>query len=67
MTEGQRAADARLAAKAGLSLDAWLAAKGTRQGWPKKRPELLPRRRNPPKLPGFFRRLMDRAHKPLGS
>ena len=54
LTEGQRAYEAKRAAKAGMSLDKWLASK-QRQLEAEAKP------------PGFFGRLLDRAHRPLGS
>ncbi len=67
MTEGQRAYEARRAAKAGLSLDKWLAAKERdRLAEQKARAKVLEAAK-PPKPPGLFRRLLERAHKPFGS
>lgn len=67
MTEGQRAYEARRAAKAGLSLDKWLAAKERDRQAEEKAKARAVEAAKPPKPPGFFRRLLDRAHKPLGS
>jgi len=64
LTEGQRAYEAKRAAKAGLSLDKWLAQKERRA-----REETVaarPPEAAPPKKPGFFSRLLERAQKPLG-
>jgi hypothetical protein len=67
MTEGQRAYEAKRAAKAGLSLEKWLAAKERdRLAEVKARTKALEAAK-PAKPPGFFRRLLDRAHKPLRS
>jgi len=61
MTEQQRAYEAKRAAKAGMSLDKWLAAKEQE----KKAALTAKQPPAPPKAPGFFTRLLDRAHKPL--
>ena len=67
MSDGQRAYEARRAAKAGLSLDKWLAAKERdRRAEEKARAKAIEATR-PAKPPGFFTRLLDRLHKPLGS
>lgn len=64
MTEGQRAYEARRAAKAGMTLDRWLDHK--------RRAELADEtakaRAAAPvvaKKPGLLARLVERAHKPL--
>ena len=61
MSAAQRAYEAKRAAKAGKTLDAWLADKQKRQAEAQK--PFTP----PPeaKKPGFIGRLLDRAHKPL--
>mgnify|MGYP003330724039 CR=1 FL=1 len=67
MSEGQRAYEAKRAAKAGLSLDKWLAAKERdRQEEEKAKAKALEAQK-PQKPPGFFRRLLERAQRPLGS
>jgi hypothetical protein len=67
MSEGQRAYEARRAEKAGMSLDKWLAAKEKdRLAEEKARTKAVEAAR-PPKPPGFFGRLIDRLHKPLGT
>ncbi len=67
MSEGQRAYEARRAAKAGMSLDKWLAAKERdRLAEEKARAKALESVK-PAKPPGLFRRLLERAHRPLGS
>ena len=63
MTPAQRAYEERRAAKAGMTLDRWLADKE------RERAEAA-RAAAPPKSakerkPGFLSRLIDRAHKPL--
>jgi hypothetical protein len=61
MTDSQRAYEQKRAAKAGMSLDKWLASKERekQQATAAQKPAV------PPKPPGFFSRLLDRAHKPL--
>jgi hypothetical protein len=67
LTEGQRAYEARRAAKAGMSLEKWLADKERRAVLEAKEAERAARAAEPaveaPK--GWFSRLLDRAHKPL--
>ncbi|MBB5694872.1 hypothetical protein [Muricoccus pecuniae] len=69
MTDAQRAYEARRAAKAGMTLEKWLAAKerdreeerrAAQEGAARRAAEVTP-----PKKPGFLRRLLDRAHLPL--
>jgi hypothetical protein len=67
MTEGQRAYEARRAAKAGLSMDKWLAAKERDRLAEEKARTKATEAAKPVKPPGFFKRLLERAHKPLGS
>ena len=62
---GKLAYEARRAAKAGVSLERWMADKEKRA-----RAELEAERRarakaQPPAKPGLLKRLLDRAHKPL--
>ena len=67
LTEGQRAYEARRAAKAGMSLDRWLAAKERdRQAEEKAKAKALEAVK-PAKPPGFFKRMLERAHKPFGT
>ena len=61
MSEAKRAYEAKRAAKAGKSLDAWLKDKEKRQTEAAQVVAPPP----PPKKPGFISRLLDRAHKPL--
>jgi hypothetical protein len=65
LTEGQRAYEAKRAAKAGMSLDRWLTSKQRAQEAEAREREKAAEQAKPPKKPGFFGRLMDRAHKPL--
>jgi hypothetical protein len=63
LTEGQRAYEAKRAARAGMSLDKWLAEKD-RQAKREER-ERKAAEPKPAKPPGFFARLIEKAHKPL--
>jgi hypothetical protein len=67
MSDGQRAYEARRAEKAGLSLEKWLAAKERDRKAEEKARAREVEANKPSKPPGFFSRLMDRLHKPLGS
>ncbi|MCX8135029.1 MAG: hypothetical protein N3D18_13835 [Roseococcus sp.] len=66
LTPGQRAYEEKRAAKAGMSLEAWLKEKERRA-----RAEAEAARKAeqaaaaPAKKPGFFQRLLERAQKPL--
>ncbi len=60
LTEGQRAYEAKRAAKAGMSLEKWLQAKEKQQAVEQKPAK-------PPKPPGLISRWLDKAHKPLGA
>ena len=63
MTEGQRAYEAKRAAKAGMSLDKWLDAKQRQADLDARTAQAaVPK---PEKKPGFLARLIDRAHRPL--
>jgi hypothetical protein len=67
LTDGQRAYEAKRAAKAGMSLDKWLALKD-REAADAARAEARARKTaeaKPVKPPGLFKRLLDRAHKPI--
>ena len=61
LTPGQRAYEAKRAAKAGKSLDAHLTAKAKRAAEEAKAAAPPPA----PKAPGLLKRLLDRAHQPL--
>ncbi len=67
LTEGQRAYEAKRAAKAGMSLDKWLALKQREADAEAKAKLKAIEAAKPPKPPGLFSRLLDRAHRPLGS
>lgn len=64
MTEGQRAYEAKRAAKAGMTLDRWLEQKRRAEA---AEAEARARAAKPatPKKPGLISRLIERAHKPL--
>ena len=69
LSEGQRAYEARRAAKAGMSLERWLTAKEKDRLAEKAEAEKAARaaaaEAAPPKPPGFFKRLLEKASKPL--
>ena len=66
MTEAQRAYEAKRAAKAGLSLDQWLARKAKEaQAERAETARAAPAAAGAAKKPGFLSRLLERAHKPL--
>jgi hypothetical protein len=65
LTEGQRAYEARRAAKAGMSLEKWLDLKQRQQQAEDRAREKVAAAAKPAKPPGFFARLLERAHKPL--
>lgn len=64
MTEGQRAYEAKRAAKAGMSLDKWLDAK-RREAAAAEKAAKPPPPAKPAKAPGLFSRLIERAHRPI--
>lgn len=61
MTASQRAYEEKRAAKAGMSLDKWLASKERER----QQTTFAKKPAEPAKPPGLFSRLLDRAHKPL--
>jgi phage gp46-like protein len=66
LSEGQRAYEARRAAKAGVSLEKWLADKQKQANQAARAAaKAAEEARKPPKKPGIISRLLDRAHKPL--
>ena len=65
LTEGQRAYEERRAAKAGMSLDRWLNEKERRQAEEERARQKAVEAPKPPKKPGLFGRLLERARKPL--
>jgi hypothetical protein len=68
LTEGQRAYEARRAAKAGMTLEKWLAEKEKRAkaeaAEAAKEAELAAKATQPEKK-GWLGRLLDKAHQPL--
>jgi len=67
LTDAQRTYEERRAAKAGMSLEKWLAAKKKERQAEVKAQLKAAELTKPPKPPGFFTRLLDKAHKPLRS
>ncbi len=65
LSEGQRAYEARRAAKAGMSLEKWLAAKEKDAQLAAAAKAKAAEPPPTPKKPGFFSRLLERAQKPL--
>jgi hypothetical protein len=62
LSEGQRAYEAKRAAKAGVSLERWLEMKEKdRQAEARAKANEAPK----PKKPGFLSKLLERAQKPL--
>ncbi len=63
LADGQRAYEARRAAKAGVTLERWLEDKERRQAAER----VLEQRSapTPPRKKGLMARLLDRAHQPL--
>jgi hypothetical protein len=64
MTEAQRAYETKRAAKAGMSLDRWMESK-RKQLEAEAREAEKQAKAAVPKKPGFFSRLIDKAHKPI--
>jgi hypothetical protein len=67
LTEGQRAYEAKRAAKNGMTLDKWLNSKQRQQEADAKAKLKAAEAAKPPKPPGFFGRLLERAQRPLRS
>ncbi len=65
LTEGQRNYEAKRAAKAGMNLDRWLAEKDKREREAERARQKVAEPAKPPRKPGLFSRLLDRARKPL--
>jgi hypothetical protein len=65
LSEGQRAYEAKRAAKANMSLDKWLASKQRAAQEEEKARKKAAEPPKPPKKPGLFARIMERAQKPL--
>ncbi len=66
MTDAQRAYEAKRAAKAGMSLEKWLADKDRRAAADaREAAAAAPKVAEATRKPGFFGRLLERAQKPL--
>ncbi len=65
MTDGQRAYETKRAAKAGMSLEKWLALKAREQQDSERARVEAAKPPPPPKPPGFFGRMLDKLNKPL--
>ena len=65
LTDGQRSYEARRAAKAGMSLEKWLALKEKEAAAEARARAKAAEPPKPQKPPGMLRRLIDRAHQPL--
>lgn len=68
LTEGQRTYEAKRAAKAGVSLEKWLADKDRREKAEAAAAAKMARaqaQEAAPKKPGFFSRLLEKANKPI--
>ena len=65
LSEGQRAYEARRAAKAGMSLEKWLTSKQRQQEAEARAKEKAATPPKTAKKPGLFARLLERAQKPL--
>ncbi len=65
LSEGQRAYEAKRAAKAGMSLEKWLASKQRQQEAEARAKAKAAGPAKAPKKPGLFARLLERAQKPL--
>ncbi len=66
LSAGQRAYEAKRAATAGMSLEKWLAAKEKEREQEEKARVEAAKPVPPPKPPGFFARMLEKARKPLG-
>lgn len=67
LTTGQRAYEAKRAAKAGMTLEKWLDTKQREQQVEQRARKKAAEATKPPKKPGLFARLLERAHRPLGT
>lgn len=65
MSEGQRAYEAKRAAKAGMSLDKWLTSKAREAEAERAAAAKATAEPPPAKKTGLFGRLLERAQKPL--
>jgi hypothetical protein len=67
LTAGQRAYEAKRAAKAGMSLEKWLDGKQRQQDAEQRAKLKVAEAAKQPKKPGLFSRLIERAQRPLGT
>jgi hypothetical protein len=65
MSEGQRGYEAKRAAKAGVSLDKWMSQKDRDRKQEVRAREEAAKPPPAPKKPGFFARMLEKAHKPI--
>jgi hypothetical protein len=65
MTEGQRAYEAKRAAKAGMSLEKWLVQKEKEAAAERADAAKVPKAEAATRKRGFFARLLEKAQKPL--
>lgn len=65
MSEGQRAYEAKRAAKAGMSLEKWLGLRERERLEAERAREQAAKPPPEPKKPGFLGRLLERARKPI--
>lgn len=65
MSDGQRIYEAKRAARAGVSLDRWLQMKQREQQDAERQRAQAAAATAPPRKPGLFARLLERAQKPL--
>lgn len=65
LSEGQRAYEARRAAKAGMSLEKWLQSKDREQQAQARAAVKAAEPAKPVRKPGLLSRLIERGHKPL--
>jgi hypothetical protein len=65
MTEGQRAYEAKRAAKAGVSLEKWLSLKEKEAAAEREQVAKAKKIEAAAKKPGFLSRLLERVQKPL--
>jgi hypothetical protein len=65
LSDGQRAYEAKRAAKAGMSLEKWLASKQRQQEAEARAKEKATEPPRPAKKPGLLARLLERAQRPL--
>jgi len=66
LSAGQRAYEEKRAAKAGMSLEKWLSSKQRQQEAEERARQKVAEAAKPPKKPGLFSRLLERAQRPFG-